>query len=140
SDKGRPKRRTAATVFIDVVGYSRLMGRDEAGTHRRWMSMRADVIEPRVAERGGEVIKSTGDGLLLEFGSPIDAVGFALDTQRDLAATSLGHAEDLQLRMSANFGDIIAESDDIYGDGVNIAARLQEFAAPRRRRHFRDHP
>jgi adenylate cyclase len=130
SDKGQPKKRIAATVFIDVVGYSRLMGRDEAGTHRRWMSMRADVIVPRVAARGGEVIKSTGDGLLLEFGSPVSAVSFALDMQRDLAATSPDPTEDLQLRVSANFGDIIVESDDIYGDGVNIAARLQEFAAP----------
>jgi len=130
SDKGQPRKRIAATIFIDVVGYSRLMGRDEAGTHRRWMSMRADVIEPRVAARGGEVIKSTGDGLLLEFGSPVSAVRFALDMQRDLAATSPDPTDDLQLRISANFGDIIVESDDIYGDGVNIAARLQEFAAP----------
>jgi adenylate cyclase len=130
SDKGQPKRRTAAAVFIDVVGYSRLMGSDEAGTHQRWMSMRKDVIEPRVASCGGEVIKSTGDGLLLEFENPVDAVGFALGTQYHLAETSSGGSDSLQLRMSANVGDIIVEEGDIYGDGVNIAARLQEFAGP----------
>jgi adenylate cyclase len=129
SDGGPPKRRTAATVFIDVVGYSRLMGSDESGTHRRWMSMRADV-EPRVTSCGGKVIKSTGDGLLLEFKNSVDAVGFALGTQHHLATMSLEGGDALQLRMSANVGDVIAERDDIYGDGVNIAARLQEFAGP----------
>jgi class 3 adenylate cyclase/Tfp pilus assembly protein PilF len=130
SGKGQPTRRTAATVFIDVVGYSRLMGSDEAGTHQRWMSMRNDVIEPRVASNGGEVIKSTGDGLLLEFKNPVDAIGFALGTQYHLAASSSNRPDSIQLRMSANVGDIIVEQGDIYGDGVNIAARLQEFAGP----------
>jgi class 3 adenylate cyclase/Tfp pilus assembly protein PilF len=130
SDQSRPKRRTAAAVFIDVVGYSRLMGGDEEGTHRRWMSMRTDVIEPRVASNGGEVIKSTGDGLLLEFKSPVDAINFALGTQLHLEKSSSDGGNPLQLRMSANVGDIIAERDDIYGDGINIAARLQEFAGP----------
>lgn len=130
SDQARPKRRVAATVFIDVVGYSRLMGADEEGTHRRWMAMRSDVIEPRVAANHGEVIKSTGDGLLLEFKSPVDAINFALDTQFSLAQSSMGGGNPLELRMSANIGDVIAEHDDIYGDGVNIAARLQEFAGP----------
>jgi adenylate cyclase len=130
SDEEWPRRRIAATVFIDVVGYSRLMGSDEAGTHERWMSMRTDVIEPRVASSGGEVIKSTGDGLLLEFENPVDAVSFALGMQHHLAEMSSDGDEALQLRMSANVGDIIAERDDIYGDGVNIASRLQEFAGP----------
>jgi adenylate cyclase len=130
SDEEWPRRRIAATVFIDVVGYSRLMGSDEAGTHERWMSMRTDVIEPRVASSGGEVIKSTGDGLLLEFENPVDAVSFALGMQHHLAEMSSDGNEALQLRMSANVGDIIAERDDIYGDGVNIASRLQEFAGP----------
>src|SRR5262249_208510 len=98
SDEGRPKRRTAATVFIDVVGYSRLMGSDEAGTHQRWMSMRADVIEPRVAASGGEVIKSTGDGLLLVFENSVDAVSFALGTQRHLTETSSEESNSLELR------------------------------------------
>jgi adenylate cyclase len=130
SDRGRPKRYTAATVFIDVVGYSRLMGADEEGTHKRWMSLRADVVEPRVASFRGEVIKSTGDGLLLQFEQPADAIGFALVTQLYLAEIPPGGSDALQLRMSANVGDVIAERDDIYGDGVNIAARLQEFAGP----------
>ncbi|MBR0845478.1 hypothetical protein JQ607_35265 [Bradyrhizobium liaoningense] len=120
----------AATIFIDVVGYSRLMGADEEGTHKRWMAMRADVIEPRVASNGGEVIKSTGDGLLLEFKNPVEAINFALDTQLSLAQLAAGGGNPLELRMSANVGDVIAERDDIYGDGVNIAARLQEFAGP----------
>lgn len=128
SDERLPTRRIAATIFIDIVGYSRLMGSDESGTHQRWMSMRANVIEPRVVSSGGKVIKSTGDGLLLEFKSPTDAIGFALATQHHLA-TSKGN-DTLQMRMSANVGDIIADRDDIYGDGVNIAARLQEFADP----------
>ncbi|MDA9532561.1 MULTISPECIES: adenylate/guanylate cyclase domain-containing protein [unclassified Bradyrhizobium] len=130
SDQGRPRRRTAATIFIDVVGYSRLMGSDEEGTHQRWMSMRSDIIEPRVASCAGEVIKSTGDGLLLEFRNPVDAIRFALDTQIHLAESSSAGGNLLQLRMSANVGDVIAERDDIYGDGVNITARLQEFAGP----------
>jgi len=130
SDQSRPKRRTAATIFIDVVGYSRLMGSDEEGTHRRWMSMREAVIEPRVASSGGEVIKSTGDGLLLEFKRPQDAISFALGTQLYLEKSASEGGNPLQLRMSANVGDVIAEHDDIYGDGVNIAARLQEFAGP----------
>jgi class 3 adenylate cyclase/Tfp pilus assembly protein PilF len=130
SDQGRPRRRTAATIFIDVVGYSRLMGSDEEGTHQRWMSMRSDVIEPRVASNAGEVIKSTGDGLLLEFRNPVDAIRFALGMQMHLAESSSAGSNPLQLRMSANVGDVIAERDDIYGDGVNIAARLQEFAGP----------
>jgi class 3 adenylate cyclase/Tfp pilus assembly protein PilF len=129
-DKARPKKRVAATVFIDVVGYSRLMGADQEGTHQRWMSMRADVIEPRVVSNRGDVIKSTGDGLLLEFKSPVDAIGFALDTQFAMAQSSATGGNPLELRMSANIGDVIAERDDIYGDGVNIAARLQEFAGP----------
>jgi adenylate cyclase len=127
-EKGRPRRRVAAVVFIDVVGYSRLMGSDEAGTHERWMSMRTEVIEPHVAAKSGEVIKSTGDGLLLEFENSIDAVKFAVGLQLRLAKMSADDSHTLQLRMSVNVGDIIAEHDDIYGDGVNIAARLQEFA------------
>jgi adenylate cyclase len=92
--------------------------------------MRTDVIEPRVASSGDEVIKSTGDGLLLEFENPVDAVSFALGMQHHLAEMSSDGNDALQLRMSANVGDIIAERDDIYGDGVNIASRLQEFAGP----------
>ncbi|MCK1734800.1 hypothetical protein IVA79_12715 [Bradyrhizobium sp. 138] len=130
SDQSWPKRRTAAAVFIDVVGYSRLMGHDEEGTHRRWMSMRLDVIEPRVAANGGEVIKSTGDGLLLEFKNPLDAIRFVLGTQLHLANSSSEGGNPLEVRMSANVGEVIAEHDDIYGDGINIAARLQEFAGP----------
>jgi class 3 adenylate cyclase/Tfp pilus assembly protein PilF len=130
SEKEWPQRRIAATAFIDVVGYSRLMGNDETGTHERWMSLRTDVIKPRVASSGGEIIKSTGDGLLLEFADPVNAVSFALGMQHHLAGMSSDRNDALRLRISVNFGEIIAEHDDIYGDGVNIAARLQEFAGP----------
>ena len=106
------------------------MGNDETGTHERWMSLRTDVIKPRVASSGGEIIKSTGDGLLLEFADPVNAVSFALGTQHHLAGMSSDRNDALRLRISVNFGEIIAEHDDIYGDGVNIAARLQEFAGP----------
>lgn len=128
SNEGWPKRLIATTVFIDVVGYSRLMGNDQAGTHERWMSMRTALIQPRVASSGGEVIKSTGDGLLLAFEKPVDALNFVLGMQLQLSEMSSIAGGALQLRMSVNVGDIIAERDDIYGDGVNIAARLQEFA------------
>ena len=124
----RPQSRFAAVSFIDVVGYSRLMERDQPGTHRRWMSMRGNVIEPRVELGGGKVIKSTGDGLLLEFENEFSAVNFALGVQHYLGKLASEESEPLQLRISVNVGDIIAEKDDIYGDGVNIAARLQEFA------------
>ena len=126
----RPNTRFAATIFIDVVGYTRLMGRDQLGTHQRWMSMRTNVIEPRVASGGGKVIKSTGDGLLLEFPDDVSAVKFALTVQLHQTRAAHDDPEALQLRMSVNVGDIIAERDDIYGDGVNIAARLQEYAGP----------
>ena len=126
----RPNTRFAATIFIDVVGYTRLMGRDQLGTHQRWMSMRTNVIEPRVASGGGKVIKSTGDGLLLEFPDDVSAVKFALTVQLHQTRAAQDDPEALQLRMSVNVGDIIAERDDIYGDGVNIAARLQEYAGP----------
>jgi class 3 adenylate cyclase/tetratricopeptide (TPR) repeat protein len=130
SEQGQPKQRVAAFVFVDIVGYSRLMGRDQAGTHRRWMALRSDVIEPHVASHGGTVIKSTGDGLLIEFRTSIDAVTFALAVQVDLGKSTIDKGEPLQLRLSVNVGDIIVERDDIYGDGVNIAARLQELSGP----------
>ena len=118
-------------VFIDVVGYTKLMELDEAGTHQRWMTLRQSEIEPRVNERSGAVVKSTGDGLLLEFSSAREAVGFALDVQRHLASSGSGdEIAPLQIRMAANIVDAIPERDDIYGDGVNIAARLLAFADP----------
>ena len=130
-DKPALARRLAAVVFIDIVGYSKLMERDEQRTHERWMSLRLNVVEPRVKQRLGGVIKSTGDGLLLEFASASAAVAFALDMQRHLASLPSEHGEEpLQLRISANIVNIIPERDDVYGDGVNIAARILAFADP----------
>jgi adenylate cyclase len=124
-------RRLAAVVFIDVVGYTKLMEFDEVGTHQRWMTLRQSEIEPRVKERSGAIVKSTGDGLLLEFPSAREAVDFALDVQRHLASSRSSYeTAPLQTRMAANIVDIIPERDDIYGDGVNIAARLLAFADP----------
>ena len=130
-DKPALARRLAAVVFIDIVGYSKLMERDEQRTHERWMSLRLNVVEPRVKQRLGGVIKSTGDGLLLEFADASAAVAFALDMQRHLASLPSEHGEEpLQLRISANIVNIIPERDDVYGDGVNIAARILAFADP----------
>jgi adenylate cyclase len=124
-------RRLATVVFVDVVGYTKLMELDEAGTHQRWMALRQGEIEPRVTEKNGAVVKSTGDGLLLEFPSARGAIGFALDVQRRLASRREGEeTAALQIRMAANIVDVIPEQDDIYGDGVNIAARLLAFADP----------
>jgi len=123
----QPQRRLAAIFFIDVVGYCRLMGQDELTTHQSWMTMRTQVITPAARESGSRFMKSTGDGLLIEFESGLDAVKFALDLQRKLA-DPVGDSKDfLPVRMSIHLGDVMVESDDIYGDGVNIAARLLEF-------------
>jgi adenylate cyclase len=126
------RRRLAAVVFVDVVGYSRLMERDEVGTHERWMAMRSDIIEPLVGSHKGQVVKSTGDGLLLEFREALDAVNFALEVQRKFAFDPW-HGESgsaMQLRISEHLGDIIPEKDDMFGDGVNVAARLLGYADP----------
>jgi adenylate cyclase len=125
--KGQPQRRLAAIFFIDVVGYCRLMGQDEVTTHQSWMAMRTQVIVPAARESGARFMKSTGDGLLIEFESGLDAVKFALDLQRRLSEP-VGDLKDvLPVRMSIHLGDVMVESDDIYGDGVNIAARLLDF-------------
>lgn len=123
----QPQRRLAAIFFIDVVGYCRLMGQDELNTHQSWMTMRTQVIAPAARDSGSRFMKSTGDGLLIEFESGLDAVKFALDLQRKLS-DPVGDLKDvLPVRMSIHLGDVMVESDDIYGDGVNIAARLLEF-------------
>jgi adenylate cyclase len=126
------QRRLAAIVAADVVGYSRLMGRDERGTLAALKAVRRDVIDPRIAAHNGRIVKTTGDGLLLQFASVLDAVRCVIDVQGALASHAAATPEDrrIVLRMGVNLGDIIVEGDDILGDGVNIAARLQEIAAP----------
>jgi adenylate cyclase len=128
----RVQRRLAAILVADVVGYSRLMGDDEAGTLARIRELRGELIEPKVAQFGGRVVKTTGDGFLMEFPSAVDAVQHAIDVQGAMARREADTPDDqkIELRIGINLGDVIVEDDDIYGDGVNIAARLEELAEP----------
>ncbi len=109
-------RRLAAILAADVVGYSRLMAADEAGTHARLKALRKEFIEPKIGEHHGRLVKLTGDGALVEFGSVLDAVACAVEIQL--------------FRIGVNLGDVIFDEDDIYGDGVNVAARLETLAEP----------
>src|SRR5918997_2972863 len=125
-------RRLAAIMCADIVGFSRLMGKDEEGTHERLKRYRRDIIEPTVSEHYGQIFKHTGDGFLAIFDSPLEAVRCAIVIQQTVAARNTAVAKDrwLQYRIGINLGDVIVESDDIYGDGVNVAARLQTAAEP----------
>lgn len=126
------ERRLAAIVSTDVVGYSRLMGVDEAGTLASLRAHRAALIDPAISAHGGRIVKTMGDGLLLEFPSVVEATQCALEVQQGMAERNadVPEAEQLVLRIGVNLGDIIIDGDDIHGDGVNIAARLQESADP----------
>ena len=126
------KRRLTTILAADVVGYSRLMAADESGTLAQLKTHRKELIEPKSAEYHGRVVKLKGDGTLMEFGSVVDAVNFAVDFQRAMAGRNVDVPEDRQVtyRIGINIGDIIVEGDDIYGDGVNIAARLEGMAEP----------
>lgn len=128
----RDKRRLAAIMAADVAGYSRLMGADEAGTLKNLKQLRKNIFAPAVAEHQGRVVKLMGDGALVEFASVVDAVNCAIAIQQALAEANSARpqASWLRLRIGINLGDILIEGSDIYGDGVNIAARLQEMAAP----------
>ena len=125
-------RRLAAILAADVVGYSRLMGVDEEGTHERVKAQLAELIDPKIREHRGRIVKTTGDGVLAEFASVVDAVRCAGEIQRAMADRDLDLAEErrLRFRIGVNLGDVIADGDDIYGDGVNIAVRLEGLAAP----------
>src|ERR1051326_8851098 len=128
----RAERRLAAILAADVAGYSRLIGTDEEGTLQRLRSIRAEVIDPKIAEHRGRLVKTTGDGLLVEFGSVVDALRCATEVQRELAQRNSDEhdAERIEFRIGIHQGDIVVEGDDILGDGVNIAARLEGLAAP----------
>jgi len=124
-------RRLAAILAADVVGFSKLMGQDEEGTLARIRALRRDVIEPKVQEHHGRLVKTTGDGFLVDFASPVEAVRCAVGMQAALTSAegTHGRPEALQMRIGINLGDIIVEPDgDIYGDGVNVAARLEQVA------------
>jgi adenylate cyclase len=126
------QRRLAAIVSADVAGYSRLMGRDESGTLAALKSLRQEVVDPAIAKHGGRIVKTTGDGLLLEFPSVVNAVRCVVEVQTEMAQRTAGVTEDRRVafRIGVNIGDIIVDGDDIFGDGVNVAARLQEIATP----------
>ena len=128
----RPLDRRLTTILAaDLVGYSRLMAADEEGVIARLRAVRAEVIDPALAEAGGRIVKTMGDGLLVEFTSPVAAVRAALAVQREMAARETGPAEQrLRFRVGVNLGDIVIDGDDILGDGVNVAARLETLALP----------
>src|SRR5450830_1594321 len=130
--EARVERRLAAILAADVVGYSRLMGADEAGTLAALKRHRETVFDPAVAAHNGRIVKLMGDGSIVEFGSVVDAVNCALSVQRSGASMPNEKAfqPTIVLRIGINLGDVIIENDDIYGDGVNIAARLEPLAEP----------
>jgi TolB-like protein/class 3 adenylate cyclase/cytochrome c-type biogenesis protein CcmH/NrfG len=127
----RSERRLAAIVAVDVVGYAQLMGHDEAGTLHRLLGHRAELIDPAIAAHGGRIVKTMGDGLLLEFASVVAAVQCAMAIQVGMRERQSDDAAGgMWLRIGVHLGDVIIEGDDVFGEGVNIAARLQEVAAP----------
>src|SRR5215813_11180009 len=125
-------RRLAAILAVDVVGYSRLMGADEEGTHQRLTAHIRQLVDPQIQEHRGRVVKKTGDGILAEFSSVVDAVRSAVEIQRKMMDGNAEIAPDqrIMFRVGINLGDVIVEEDDIYGDGVNIAARVEALAEP----------
>jgi len=123
------QRKLAAILAADVAGYSRLMGADEEGTLARLKALRAELIDPSVAGHNGRIVKTTGDGLLVEFASVVDAVHCAIAWQQGMAERDQP-AERIEWRIGINLGDVIIDGDDIFGDGVNIAARLEAMAEP----------
>ena len=125
-------RRLAAILAADVVGYSRLVGQDEEGTITRLNTLRADMLDPGIARHGGRIVKTMGDGFLIEYSSAVDAVRNAVELQGQLAERNAGSSGEgrMEFRIGVNLGDIIVQGDDILGDGVNIAARLEGIAVP----------
>jgi len=123
-------RRLAAILAADVAGYSRLMGADEEGTLERLIALRRELVDPKIAEHHGRIVKTTGDGVLVEFASVVDAVRCAVEMQQTMAERNTGVAAEtrIELRIGINLGDVIVEGDDLYGDGVNIAARIEALA------------
>src|SRR5438477_1254407 len=124
-------RRLAAILAADVAGYSRLIGEDEQGTLNRLKAIRVELIDPKIARHHGRIVKTTGDGLLIEFGSVVDAAHRAIEWQRGMAERNAGSSDGrIEFRIGIHQGDIVVDGDDILGDGVNVAARLEGLAAP----------
>ena len=130
--KARVERRLAAILAADVAGYSRLMGVDEEGTLAALKTNRSEIVDPKIAEHRGRIVKTTGDGALVEFASAVDAVRCAMEIQRIMADRNAAIPEErrIELRIGINVGDIIIDDGDIYGDGVNIASRIETLASP----------
>src|SRR6516162_8982760 len=125
-------RRLAAILAADVAGYSRLMGVDEEGTLAALKALRRELADPKIKGHRGRIVKTTGDGLLVEFGSVVDAVRCAVEVQQGMAERNAEVSEEkrIEFRIGINLGDIIRDGRDIFGDGVNIAARLEALAEP----------
>src|SRR5205809_505146 len=126
----RVERRLAAVLAADVAGYSRLMGADEEGTLARLKAVRKNLVDPTIASNRGRIVKTTGDGMLVEFASAVDAARSAVAVQRGMAERNATVPQDqmIQFRIGIHVGDIIIDENDIFGDGVNIAARLEGIA------------
>lgn len=126
------QRRLAAILVADVVGYSRLIGQDESGTLRRIKAVRREVVDPNIAEYRGRVVKTTGDGILIEYPSAVEAVGSAVAVQRTMAEGNAKIPVDqrIEFRIGVHQGDIVVDDQDIFGDGVNVAARLEALSEP----------
>src|SRR6201993_4724250 len=127
-----PVRRLTAILAADVAGYSRLMGADEEGTHERLKGHLRELVDPKINEHRGRIVKNTGDGLLAEFSSAVNAVRCAAEVQRAMVDRNADVPESkrIRFRIGLNLGDVIIEPEDIFGDGVNIAARLEALAEP----------
>src|SRR5438128_4716297 len=130
--QARVERRLAAILAADVAGYSRLIEADEEGTLSRLKSLRAEIIDPKIAGHHGRIVKTTGDGLLVEFASVVDALRCAAEVQATLAESNspIPPNRRIEFRIGINVGDIVVEDGDIFGDGVNVAARLEGLAEP----------
>jgi class 3 adenylate cyclase len=128
----RVERRLAAVLAADVAGYSRLMGANEEGTLVRLKAARKALVDPAIASHRGRIVKTTGDGMLVEFASAVDAVRSAVEIQRSMAEQNLAVLTDqrIEFRIGIHVGDVIFDENDIFGDGVNIAARLEGIAEP----------
>src|SRR5437870_617115 len=125
-------RRLAAILAADVAGYSRLMGADEEGTLERLKALRHELVDPKIVEHHGRIVKTTGDGVLVEFASVVDAVRCAVEIQQTIPErnTLIGADDRIELRIGINLGDVIVEGDDLYGDGFSIAGQIGSLDYP----------
>jgi adenylate cyclase len=131
-EEQRVQRRLAAILAADVAGYSRLTGADEEGTLARLRALRRELIDPAIAAHRGRIVKTTGDGILIEFASVVEAVRCAVEVQRGIAKRNTDVPTDrrIEFRVGIHLGDVVVEGDDLLGDGVNVAARLENVAEP----------